>query len=331
VDHSISRRPRRRKPVAVETAPGSYSTIPAWTSREAFLAAVGTVAAPMRADRARSLVAVAEALSTYAEHRTGRDVAVAVDRVAEIAGVARRTVFRRLADLRDAGLLVTVDRGRHLDRKEREAVRAAGRRFIRKASTRALSVPADLAPHPGLVETVGISPSEELTKAREARKAKPSKNHNRKPRTLRVQRLAAEVVQRWTFVAPEGRQHIGAVCDALTAAGMESWTAADVVRAVDFWHETNRWNALGRDARRPVGWLRTALQRTVRDGGVSASQKAREALEASRRRQAERDAEKAADAARLAASRPEVVAASRSSIRDAIEAAKRKALYGTAA
>lgn len=320
MQESGTRARTRARTLRIETAPGTYSTVPVWTSRETFLSAVDEAGASWRSDRRRSLRAVAEALAGYAEHRTGRDVAVSVARVAARAGVVERTVYRRLADLRDAGLLVTVDGGRHLTRAEREAT---GGRLWRKASTRALThAPREVSAHPEPEGLTGNLTSPSITKrARRAAKTTSNSKTDRKPRTLRVQRLAAAVDRRLPYLVRD--RHVGALAAVLQAEGVEEWTASDVVEAVDAWHARHGWKALATEARDALAWFAAALRRARQEGAESRTAASRSAQEAARRRAAERAQERAdedARAARAAAS-PETATA-RLSIREALAAAK---------
>jgi DNA-binding transcriptional ArsR family regulator len=290
---------RVRRVVKIETAPGAYASVAVWASREAFAEAVAEVAASSgwRSDRRRGVLAVAEVLAVAADRKTGRDVAVSVGSVARVVKVSERTVYRRLADLRDSGLLVTVETGRHLRRAERVAVRRAGGRFIRKASTRALThAPrgVELSGHLTERSSVEVAPPRELTKARTARKARTSKTKTqaRAPRGLTVQRLAANVERRLPWIT--GGRHVGALCDVLTTSGVEGWSVSDVVGAVDAWHARHGWQSLGRDAERPLAWFATALRRALAEGATSRHEAADREAEERRARKAARDAEHAA-------------------------------------
>lgn len=319
-------RPQARS-VKVEAAPGAYSRVVAWQSREAFLATVAEVAesSPWRAPRRAGFVAVLEALAKFAEHRTGRDVAVSVAKIEKATGLSRSSVFRRLADARDAGLVVTVETGRHLYRAERAAVKAAGRRYIRKASVRALSH-APRTDTPTNPERVGSKPSDSLNhQARKTRTAKTTSNSktDRKPRTLRVQRLAADVDRRLPWLTKD--RHVGALCSVLASAGVEEWTASDVVAAVDAWHAERGWKTLAREASNALGWFSRALHRAIDDGAVSRSAAAQAEREAAVLRAAERAREAAEDEARRVEGVTSAKAVeARSSIREALAAARAK-------
>ncbi|WP_144722269.1 hypothetical protein [Cellulosimicrobium sp. TH-20] len=322
----------KRRVILLETAAGSYSNVPAWTSREAYLDAVASLAATMRADRARSLVAVAEALARFADHSTGREVRVGIARVVEVSGVPRRTVHRRLVDLKTAGLLETVDAGGYMRREERAQVRAAGGRHITKTTTRALSVPREMARNHDRRSLVKNLTSGDGDKARKraAKKTTSKPKTDRAARPMRLQRLAAAVDRRLPYLTRD--RHVGNLANVLQAAGVEDWTASDVVAAVDAWHAENGRATLATAARDSLAWFAWALREARRSGQESRTAASRAAREAARLRAAERAreaAEEDARAARAAAS-PEAATA-RLSIREALAAAKAARLYGATA
>lgn len=145
---SVPARRRHGRRFEIELEPGTYAQIPAWSSREQYehAAVVAADAARWRADRRASLLRVVEVLAEAADGQTGRSVSLSVATIASRIGVSRRTVFRRLADLRELGLMVVVDRGAHLEGPVRKAAfEATGRWVYRKSSTRALAAPAALA------------------------------------------------------------------------------------------------------------------------------------------------------------------------------------------
>ncbi|WP_186381235.1 hypothetical protein [Cellulosimicrobium sp. TH-20] len=331
MQESGTRAPRRAPFVALETSPGSYSNVPAWTSREAYLDAVASVAATMRADRARSLVAVAEAFAKFADHTTGREVRVGIERVVALSGVPRRTVFRRVNDLKAAGLLETVDAGGYMRREERAQVRAAGGRHVTKTTTRALSVPREMAHNHSRRELVKNLTSPELTNARTraAKKTTSKPKTDRAARPMRLQRLAAAVDRRLPYLVRS--RHVGNLANVLQAAGVEEWSASDVVGAVDAWHAENGRATLATAARDSLAWFAWALREARKSGQESRTAASRAAQEAARRRAAERAQERAEEDARAArtAASPEAATA-RLSIRDALAAAKAARVYGAA-
>lgn len=244
-------------------------------------------------------------LAEGADHRTGRDVKVSIATIMDRTHLSRSTVRRHLAAAREARLLRDVAEGRHLTRGEgARAVRTMGWRPEGRAPIRALCMPAHLVQnhvHAGqrdldapprffVVEFFSSVGREKPTRAhtREAQSDPRSRRRGRRsrcdrtPRPLWVQRLSAELVDRWTWL---GKGHIGAVCDALTSSGItEDWTSRDVADAVDRWHQDRHWEAQGIYARNPIGWLRIAVTRALEDYPIPSSRLAAErAAEAEKR------------------------------------------------
>lgn len=321
VQRTARRRPR------LETTPGAYAAVPAWTSRRAYLAAVAVLAARYRADRAASLHAVARVLASAAEHETGRSVELAVATIAHRSDVAERTVYRRLADLRDAGLAVVVEPGRHITRDERTR---AGVRTWRRTSSRALTVPADLAAHLPDRRSGEVLPSAGGTKRARRAASTTTSTTDRPARTLSVQLLAAGVAARLPYLVRH--RHIGGLADVLTRAGVHDWTPTDITTAVDAWHAEHGWKTLATGASDPLAWFATALHRARRDGAKSRSAAARAELDAARTRAAQRRHEHAVAATRAASAEASgVAAAARAAIRAAVTTAKARRLYGATA
>lgn len=282
-------------PIRLETAPGAYSTIPVWQSREAFLVAVDSAveATSWRAPRRAGLRAVLEALASFADHRTGRGVEVAVDTIARHLSTSRRTVQRRLADARELGLLVDVDRGRHLYRAERQRLRG---RSITKTSTRALTHKPVAVTPPGARQGTRDSSGERNNRTR--------KRVAKAPRSMKSQRLAARLDRRYPWLT--GSRHIGALVDILEKAGVAGWHERDVVEAIDGWHERAGWTSLGRDAKNPLGWFSMALRRSLQDGAESRWARSLEDRAQARLRAQQRAAQRAEEQAQAAS--PEVAA-----------------------
>ncbi|GAA1858879.1 hypothetical protein [Myceligenerans crystallogenes] len=324
VEEHLNRRGRRgrrgRGWFTVEVEPGRYARVPAWRSRETFLAAVDEVAArsSWRAPRRASFTRVLGMLAEVADGATGRGVQVSVRTIASRTGHSRGTVFRRLADARRAGLLVDVARGRHTYRGERaRASLEVGRRVHRVATTRALTHRPDVVVEtPPTPSGVGSSlPSVGLTKR--ARRARP--------RPIAVQRLAAGLVARRGMAWADGGRHIGALCGVLESVLPDAgaWTSQDVLGALEGRVRARGGVELGRDARDRLGYLRHALTEAVAAGAVPATVRAVAARSERAEVLARRRAEDADVAARLAATDPAAVAAARASIRASIAAARR--------
>ncbi len=328
---TLSRRRRARR-FEIEIEPGTYARIPAWSSREQYAHAASAAAksARWRADRRTSLLRVVEVLSVAADGSTGRSVSLSVATVAARTGLSRRTVFRRLADLRELGLMVVVDRGQHLPGPLRRAAReTTGRTVIRKTSTRALAVPAALAsvtpPTPS-----GVGSSSDLSldhQARTARRTKSSSTKNRKPRSLRLQRLAAKVETQMPWISRG--QHIGGLITALERGGVdETWTEGDVVTAIDSWHHRHGRVHVGRDMASVLGWLVWVLREAVSEGAKPrAVQRQEAAMERQRARAARKPTWEAED---QAAVQGDALTSAAAAVRAALTAARRNTLSAAA-
>lgn len=99
----------------------------------------------------KSLLAVAKARASFAEHRTGRHCRPTNDRLAQLTGLSVRTVQRASTALRLLGVATEVMRGRQRTRHERLASWRVGDRGRGWASVWALhdSRVIVLSPHPG--------------------------------------------------------------------------------------------------------------------------------------------------------------------------------------
>jgi len=113
---------------------GAVPAIPCWSGRAkrwahttvplAYARYYDTVVRPAMPNNPvslRAVVAVAEARAGFAEHRTGRDCRPTNARLAEITGLAVRTVQRASTALRLLGVATEVMRGRQRTRAERFA------------------------------------------------------------------------------------------------------------------------------------------------------------------------------------------------------------------
>ena len=325
-----ARLPARRRWWTVEVAPGAYARVVAWSSSDAQLAAIDAAAAgsSWRAPRRASFVAIMRELVAVADPRTGRDVTVSAATLAQRAGVSVRTVFRRLADARTAGLLVNVARGRHTTRDERTRAReTTGRRVHRFATVRALTHPADVAAE--ISGRVAVTPTRSRRESgtrtvtsthQRARRASTTSTRRRTtaqaPRPLAVQRHAGRLAARWPWLAPDGRQHVGAVADVLARAGL---TDREAVELVDTWHVTTRRTPVGREARRPVAWLAWVLAQARAAGLTTAAERAAAQAEERTAREAARAARYAAEEQARATARTPAAIAARLAIRATID------------
>jgi len=324
-------RSTRRRWWSVEVAPGQYARVVAWTSRDAQLAAIDAAAAASgwRAPRQASFVDVTRVLVDVADPTTGRDVTVSAASIAERVGVNVRTVFRRLADARTAGLLVDVVRGRHTTRDERQRAHdATGRHVHRFATVRALTHPAGVAVTPTRSRSErGISSRTTSPSARRARTTttrRRARTTAHAPRPLAVQREAAHLAARWPWLAPAGTRHVGQVAAVLERHDL---TAHDAVKLVDTWHTTTHRTSLGRDAAQPVAWLAWAIRQARTTGHDTASERRRRDDAERAARRAARAVERAEDDRRAATGQSAIARAARDAIRATIATTRRRAAH----
>lgn len=223
-----------------------------WTSRDGWLAAVrewaqspgfadATAAAAVSITAATALT-VAAVMADYADHATGRHVAVTRATIADRVGCDVRTVTAAWRLLRTAGWAVEAQRGHG----------SPGTPSIGRRPSVYHLVPRKTAPSP--VHDFHLPPSRRdrrstpvgndspSTPERAANAASSEKSAASRARTpcswrttarpLAVQRLAADLVMRSHGL---DRGHIGAVCDAITAAGIDpaAWSARAITDALN--------------------------------------------------------------------------------------------------
>ena len=205
-------------------------TIPVWGGRRRWLAAVritldsraGRRAAARHHVAADTAMAVARADAQVADHRTGRSVTTSHQTVARRIGSCSKTVQRARELLAALGLAVVVATGRYLTREERRtAWEATGRRILRVASTRVLTLAQHLVEHVHLPRRGPRTPpgSRHLVVTKRAR-ARAGAAIRTRSRPLWLQLLAATLVGRLGHLARAGTTHIGHLCDALVTAGV---------------------------------------------------------------------------------------------------------------
>lgn len=233
-----------------------------------------TRASGWRSDRVRTFTAVMRVLAAHAD-ADGRDVQITARTIAKKVGVEMRTVRRHLAAAREAGLVREIERGRHATPDEVVQIYEHTDRVVRHLpSVRALVHPRPQPPAEAPEPDVNVRPlcppqgtvagfqTVGLTKRGRGRTRQQPPARQR-PRA--AHRAAAELVAYWPWLAPPGRQHIGAVVDVLVRAGVGHWTGHTIAKTVDDWHADHGWLARGREARNPVGWLAATLARVLAD------------------------------------------------------------------
>lgn len=268
-------------------ADGAYANLPAWRSRDQWLAAVvaGLASKAGRAITRRvhilpsTVLRIARADALSADTLTGRGVATAHDTVARRTATAKITVRRARQVLEALGFEAIVMPGRYMTTEERErATSRHGGKQRRFASVRALSVPREWAhvehehlPRKGSVSSSshesGWLPSRERKRSRSGAAPRPKaatrRDGQRLTRPLKVQRLAARLALRLPWLA---HGHIGRLCDLLEELGLDetTWTAQDILAALENDSiASGMYAPAARDQRNPLGLLRTRLERAV--------------------------------------------------------------------
>jgi hypothetical protein len=267
--------------------------VPVWSSREAWIEAVRAFAASPAFQAvlaklrksgqisAAKLAAVAVALAERADHGTGRNAAVTNAVIATRAGCSERVVTTARTVLAAAGFGVEAARGHgsatgHSAGNRPSIWHLTGHRQTAPEppsidprcgalNHSAAGAICDLPPKAGL----GIS-SPVGNHSPSAPTSAPDENSNHRhertrrcyrttPRPLEVQRLAGQLV-----ASAHGlhRGHIGAVCDAITGAGIDpnAWTARQLSDALNADMRATGWNWPNRIAR-PGAFLAGRLRR----------------------------------------------------------------------
>ena len=269
----VDRQHRRRDWI---TRAGSCAArIPVWRSRQAWLDDVQTWAAsPLLAQVCRServsiaaptLVAVATAMAGHADHATGRNCAATRATIGAVAGCGPDTVTVAWRILRTAGWVLEAQRGHGS-----ATTPGCGRRPsiyhlipIRQqptAASAAVEFP-DLPPKAGVssLRPVGTSSPSAHPRARIENSRPKKRGPQRGPRPLRMQRLAAELINACHGLS---HGHAGAICDAISAAGIDPqvWTARQITTALNADMAAIGWTWPDR-VERPGAFLASRLRR----------------------------------------------------------------------
>ncbi|WP_146070004.1 hypothetical protein [Cryobacterium sp. Y29] len=306
---------------------GAYSEVVAWTSGTSWFDALMDCLATPHGEGCRrlakvaagTLLRVARADWLSADVATGRGVSTAHETVAAELGMSGKTVQRARELLETLGFSVTITVGRYLTRSERTAAHQVhGGRQYRAASLRALTLPKKQpvenvqlpSPREGKSLSPVVKSSPTRADARRPVAALPQqksvtnkrRGHDRKPRPLVDQRLAAELVARLPWL-DKGR-HVGTVNLFLHRLGVsaQDWTANGLLAAVDqFCARTGARNVNPRAHRDPVAYLAWLINK-ARAAGAEPN-RIRHAVAATRRaaEQAARAEEAREEAERVAA------------------------------
>lgn len=247
----------------VERAGACVPRAPMWTSRASWLAglnrwarspAMGQLCVEQRVSiTAATLLSIAAVMAEHADHATGRHVAVTRATIASRVGCDVRTVTAAWRVLRASQWAVEAQRGHGSP-----GTPSIGRRpSVYHLISRRIPPPVAAQRHPLRTPWVGddfhlppsggvncfspvgsyspsgraSAPAQQLTQNGFKTRC-PSPPRPSVPRPLTLQRLAAALV-----AATHGlhRGHIGTICDALTAAGVDPtvWTARAITDALN--------------------------------------------------------------------------------------------------
>lgn len=243
----------------VERAGACVPRAPMWSSRASWLdglqrwaqsPALGQLCAEQRVSiTAATLVSIAAVMAEHADHATGRHVAVTRATIAHRVGCDVRTVTAAWRVLRASQWAVEAQRG-HGSPGTPSAGRRPSvyhlvpRRDPRPARRRPMQEPVHdfhLPPSGGVSSFSPVGSYSPSGRASAPAHRDPGKGFKTRavcpprrttPRPLATQRLAAALV-----AATHGldRAHIGTICDALTAAGIDPtvWTARAITDALN--------------------------------------------------------------------------------------------------
>ena len=253
----------------VERAGTSAPRAPMWTSREGWLSAVrawahsddlSAVRASVRASiTPATLLAIAAVMAEHADHATGRHVAVTRATIAQRVGCDVRTVTTAWRVLRTARWAVEAQRGHGSEGTPSVGRRPSVYHLVSRPEPRPVH-DFHLPPkgrHQNLTPVENYSPSAHAR--HETTQPKPKRRWRATPRPLELQRLAGQLVARSHDL---GRGHIGAICDAITTAGIDPnlWSAQRITNALN--HDMRRRGWSWPDhIEHPAAFLTSRLQR----------------------------------------------------------------------
>jgi len=354
---SDSRRParasRRRGGLVLQPEPGAYARVTVappsdWLRAAEYIIGMPSSEALRRRLRVAGVSTVLRACREWAasaDHRTGRDVAISHQTVAERIGYAPATVKRIMRFLTRLGLIVEVVRGANRLTLEQlaEARELGGISQRSVASTRALTIPRSVDGTP--LPPPRPVPEESPVKRSQQRRASAHTAGAPRRRALNevfdlagslpswqpgVQDFAAELVRRlprllWTARSaprrvivqlPDGRtdltwvggRHIGQVCSVIAREGLieRGWTVEQVLQLIDEHRKTLRVDVDPADQRDPLAWLVWLIRRAIGREQLSPRLQAQRDRDQAR---AENDARRAAEAQRrqeIEAQQPEI-------------------------
>ncbi|GLD02272.1 putative replication protein RepA [Mycobacterium kiyosense] len=258
--HAVRALANERRRGWVERAGAGAPRAPMWTSRQGWLdglqrwaqsPALGQLCAAERVSiTAATLLSIAAVMAEHADHATGRHVAVTRATIASRAGCDVRTVTTAWRVLRTSRWAVEAHRGHGSPGTPSIGRRPSVYHLVPRREPRPVNRPVvhdfHLPPSGGLSLSPPVgknSPSERASAPANKipdPKERPTHRRRTKPRPLAIQRLAAGLVADTHGLS---RVHIGAICDALTTAGIDPtvWTARAITDALNADMRTRGW------------------------------------------------------------------------------------------
>ena len=276
---------------------------PMWTSRDGWLtdlsawlaADEGLAGCAQLHIRPERVLRAAAVLAAHADHGSGRHCAVTNATVAQAADCSERTVSTVRKLLSTAGLAVLAQQGHGSPKSARAGWRPAVWHLVSRpqpiAKPAAGQAFCDLPPsrRDRRVSLVGSQSPSARERARRPKSNPPARSPKRgrrcAPRPLHVQLLAADLVREAPLSF--GHAHIGHICDALMASGLDlsAWTGKSLKQALDADTKARGWNSPKR-VERPGAFLLSRLQllptrpAVTEPGGLAARLAARKATAA---------------------------------------------------
>jgi len=245
---AVEGRAGRRRDWVLKAGAVSAGT-PMWTTRSMWLDALRAWATPdvVRAACARApqcsitiptLIAVAEAMTDYADHATGRNMAATRATIAARVGCSPRTVTTAWQVLHRTGWLVLASRGHGSKGTAPVGRRPSIWHLVPRRPVQFFHLPPSggvglLTPDRNYSPKALPRPrtADSSSKKRPRRAAARS---NRPPRPLTLQKLAAQLITQ-THGLDRRTQHVGVICEAITAAQLDpsAWTAGKIKTALE--------------------------------------------------------------------------------------------------
>jgi hypothetical protein len=263
-----------RLPRIVLELDSAWAAIPCWSGRArrwareavptAYMQRYDTHVRPVMPNNAvslKSLVAVAEARASFADHRTGRNCRPTNERLAELTGLSVRTVQRASTALRLLGVATEVMRGRQRTRAERFASWRVGDNGRGWASVWALHDCRiqSLSPHPGgSLLASKTSPKVVLTTHSRRIRAGSSAAARRPGPDNQGLALANRWIADEQTPAWARRYRTGTPwARVLAKPAQHGWTPRDVNTLISDWAGTGHW--LPESPHKPIGLLGAML------------------------------------------------------------------------